>query len=76
VKLDIVIAHGVLESLQLAGFYEVGQVSPTQDRTLFEAMHPSYGLGLRALFQAIVLRFDLGHSDEGLQTHLTIGHAF
>jgi hypothetical protein len=39
-------------------------------------MHQSYGVGARALFEAIVLRFDLATSDEGLQTHLTIGHAF
>jgi len=74
--LDIVIAHGVLEAIQLAAFYEVGQVSPTNNHTLFEQMHHSYGLGARALFQAIVLRFDLAASDEGVQTHLTIGQAF
>jgi hypothetical protein len=76
VKLDIVLAHGVLEALQFVGFYEVGQVSPQQDHSLFEDMHQSYGVGARALFEAIVLRFDLATSDEGLQTHLTIGHAF
>lgn len=76
VNLDILLAHGVLEALEVATFYEVGQVSPTNDSTLFEDMHPSYGAGLRALFQAIVLRFDLAGGSEGVQTHLTIGHAF
>jgi hypothetical protein len=75
-RLNIVIAHGVLESLEFALFYEVGQVSPTQDHSLFETMHQSYGGGVRALFEAIVVRFDLAGSDEGVQTHLTIGHAF
>ncbi len=74
--LDILIAHGVLEALQVALFYEVGQVSPDPNHSLFDHLHQSYGAGMRALFEAIVLRFDLANSDEGVQTHLTIGHAF
>ena len=74
--LDFYLVHGVLDSLQLVGFYEVGQVSPSNDSLLFKEMHHSYGGGVRALFDAIVLRLDLGTSDEGVQSHLTIGHAF
>jgi hypothetical protein len=74
--LDFILARGVLEDLQLAAFYEVGQVSPKNDSSLYEDMHASYGVGFRVLLQAIVLRLDWAFSDEGPQTHLTIGHAF
>jgi hypothetical protein len=76
VKLDMALARGVVEGIELAGFYEVGQVSPANDDRLFEDLHHSYGVGARVLFEAIIVRFDLANSDEGLQTHLTIGHAF
>lgn len=74
--LDFYLVHGVLDSVQLAVFYEVGQVSPSNNSLLFKELHHSYGGGVRALFDAIVLRLDLATSDEGVQSHLTIGHAF
>jgi len=74
--LDLWIVHGVLEGLQYAAFYEVGQVNPHWNRMLVKELHHSRGAGVRALFQAIVLRFDLASSDEGPQFHLTIDHAF
>jgi hypothetical protein len=75
-KLEFLLVSGILEEVQLAAFYEAGQVSPVKDHTLYEELHRSYGAGVRALFQAIVLRMDLAFSDEGMQTHLTIGQAF
>ncbi len=75
-RLDLVLARGVLEGLQLAAFYEVGQVSPENDHSLFEAMHHSYGGGVRALFSGVVVRLDVAGSDEGVQTHLTIAQPF
>ena len=74
--LDFALARGVVEDLQLAAFYEVGQVSPLNNTSLYEDMHESYGFGARILLEAIVLRLDLAFSDEGPQTHLTLGHAF
>lgn len=76
IKLDIYLARGVLEGLQYALFYEVGQVGPDGGSELFEEMHHSYGAGFRVLFEAIVLRLDFANSDEGLQTHLTIDQPF
>ena len=76
IDLDFLLARGVLEEIQAAVFYEVGQVSPRNDSSLYEDMHDSYGVGIRLLLQAIVLRFDLAIGSEGPQTHLTIGHAF
>ena len=76
IKLDFLLAHGVLEGLQYALFYELGQVSPVENHLLYEDMHHSYGAGFRLLFRAIVLRLDLANSDEGVQTHLTINQPF
>jgi len=74
--LDAYIARGRVEAIQYAAFYEVGQVNPDNGPRLFEAMRQSYGGGVRALFAAIVLRLDLGFSEEGPQMHLTIDQAF
>lgn len=75
-ELDVVLARGRLVAHQFAAFYEVGQVSPTNDSTLYEDMRHSYGAGYRVLLEAIVLRLDLATSEEGLQPHLTAGHHF
>ena len=76
IELDFVLARGVVEDLQLAVFYEVGQVAASDNSTLYDELHHSYGFGARILLEAIVLRLDLAFSDEGPQTHLTVGHAF
>ena len=76
VELDFFLARGVLEDLQLAVFYEVGQVSPEDNSSLYDDLRQSYGFGVRMLLRAIVLRLDLAFSDEGPQTHLTVGQAF
>jgi hypothetical protein len=70
------LAHGIVEGLQLATFYEQGQVSPDKDKKLFTSMHSDYGVGLRVLLQAIVVRFDIAVSDEGPQTSLTVNQPF
>ena len=71
-----VLAHGIIEGLQLATFYEQGQVSPDKDGKLFTDMHSDYGLGVRIILQAIVVRFDIAVSDEGPQTALTVNQPF
>lgn len=76
VELDFILARGIVQGLQYALFYEVGQVSPTPGKLLYEDMHQSYGAGVRALFDAIILRLDVAQSDEGTQVHLTIGQPF
>lgn len=39
-------------------------------------MHSDYGVGLRVILQAIVVRFDIAVSDEGSQTALTVNQPF
>ncbi len=75
-KIDFILAKGVLEGIQLAFFYEIGQVNPTRSSDLYGDLRRSYGLGIRALLDAIVLRLDLATSDEGPQFHLTISQPF
>ncbi|MBI3993475.1 MAG: BamA/TamA family outer membrane protein [Candidatus Lambdaproteobacteria bacterium] len=74
--IDIVLARGFVEEFQIVGFYEVGQVSPSENHLLFEDLHHSFGAGVRVAFDVIVLRFDLGLSDEGGESHLTIDQPF
>ncbi|MCP4754592.1 MAG: BamA/TamA family outer membrane protein [Proteobacteria bacterium] len=74
--MDVYLVHGVLEGIQLATFYEVGQVNPEQNGDLYKELHQSYGFGVRALLEAIVLRLDLAYSDEGNEVHLTIDQPF
>jgi hypothetical protein len=74
--LDVYLARGIVEGLQFALFADAGQVNPKNNSSLFKDLHRSYGAGVRALFEAIVLRLDLAVSDEGLQTHLTIDQPF
>ena len=73
---DIYLIRGTLDGIQLAAFYETGQVAPEVDGRLQQDLHQSFGFGVRALLDAIVLRLDLAFSDEGNQTHLTIDQPF
>ena len=75
-ELDIYLINGMLEGIQLAVFYETGQVSPDQSGDLYKDLHQSYGFGIRALIEAIVFRLDFAFSDEGNETHLTIDQPF
>ncbi|MFH2130889.1 MAG: BamA/TamA family outer membrane protein [bacterium] len=75
-NIDIYLINGVLEGIQLAAFYETGQVSPKKNDDLFKDLHQSYGFGIRALIEAIVFRLDFAFSDEGAETHLTIDQPF
>jgi outer membrane protein assembly factor BamA len=76
INLDIYLAHGVMEGIQFAVFYEAGQVNPDPGHALYTELHESYGAGVRALFSAIVVRLEFASSDEGLQTILTIDQPF
>lgn len=75
-ELDIYLISGILEGIQLAAFYETGQVSPEKNDDLTKDLHQSYGFGVRALIEAIVFRLDIAFSDEGAETHLTIDQPF
>lgn len=62
---------------QLVGFVETGRVAPEFDLgELHEDMKLTYGLGLRASAQGLIVRADLGFSDEGAQLQMFVGQPF
>jgi hypothetical protein len=62
---------------QLVGFVEMGRVGPEFDLgELHEDMKFTYGLGLRASAQGLIVRADLGASDEGMFVQMFVGQPF
>lgn len=62
---------------QLVGFVEAGRVAPEFDLgELHEDMKYSYGVGFRASAQSLVVRMDLGASDEGMQVQMFVSQPF
>ena len=60
--------------LQLVGFGELGRVAPEWNlETLHEDMKWSGGVGLRAMVNHLILRFDFAKSDEDFIAQLFIG---
>ncbi|MEJ2690819.1 MAG: hypothetical protein P8130_12900 [Deltaproteobacteria bacterium] len=66
-----------VEWFQLVGFAELGRVAPSWSiGTLHEDMKATVGAGLRIMANNIIVRFDLGLSDEDGILQLFIGHPF
>jgi hypothetical protein len=62
---------------QLIGFVEAGRVAPEFDLgELHEDLKLTYGAGIRASAQSLVVRMDLGASDEGMQVQMFVSHPF
>lgn len=72
---DQFIEKGVFAALQLAVFYEEGTVAPARSE-LWDETKTSGGLGIRAIFNTVVLRFDVGSSEEGTETTFFVGYPF
>lgn len=73
---DFIIQKGVFEGLQLAAFYELGNVSRKLDGTLFENLKYSVGGGVRLLLSSLVLRADYATGAEGGEFTAIIGYGF
>jgi hypothetical protein len=66
-----------IDFTQLVGFVEMGRVAPEFDLgELHEDMKFTYGLGLRASAQGLIVRADLGASDEGMQIQMFVSQPF
>ena len=66
-----------LDWFQLVGFVEGGRVAPEYKAdVLFEDWKSDVGFSLRALTGGIVVRFDVGFSDEGSNMWVMVGHPF
>jgi len=72
---NYLIEKGIFTSLQTAVFYEEGTVAPNQ-ADLWKDRRNSFGVGLRLIFQNVIGRADLGHSDEGSELSLFVGYPF
>lgn len=68
----------LLSGLQGTLFAEAGRVSNSFNSQLFtEDMHYSGGLGVKYYFNDdIIVRGDIGHSEEGTQVRMNIGQTF
>ncbi|MBF0239415.1 MAG: hypothetical protein HQM12_17065 [SAR324 cluster bacterium] len=73
---NFILEKGVFEAVQLALFYEIGQVSPTNDDALYRDFKYSTGIGLRFVFSSVVLRADYATGKEGEEVTVFIGYGF
>ena len=73
---DFLLEKGTFEALQLAPFYEVGQVSDSNDDTLFQNFKYSAGIGLRIVLSSVIFRADVANGGEGSETTILIGYGF
>lgn len=72
---DYFLYKGVQTSLQVAFFYELGQVAAETD-TLFDDMIYSYGAGMRLVLNDAVVRLDYATGEEGAQLTIFWGYPF
>ena len=70
-----VIMKDVFTSLQFAFFYETGTVA-AESSQLFNHFRQSYGIGARAVLKSLIIRTDLGFSDEGSEFVFFVGYPF
>ena len=73
---DFLLEKGTFEALQLAPFYEIGQVSDSNDSTLFQNFKYSAGIGLRVVLSSVIFRADFANGGEGSETTILIGYGF
>ncbi len=73
---DYFFEKGVFEGVQSALFYEIGQVSPTNNSALYSDFKYSTGVGLRLVFSSVVIRADFATGEEGQETTVFVGYGF
>ncbi len=71
---DLGFMKGVRSNVQLAAFYEVGQVSDTPLAVEQAPLRSDFGFGLRFLFSGVAIRADVGIANEGTQFTLFFGY--
>jgi len=72
---DYLVEKGVFAGLQIAFFLEQGTVAPTHEQ-LWAAKVESHGAAFRIILNTVVVRFDVGFSEEGQQNTLFFGYPF
>ena len=73
---SFIFEKGVFKAVQSAIFYEIGQVSPTDNDALYSDFNYSTGVGLRLVFSSFVLRADYANGEEGQETTVFISYGF
>ncbi|MBP6596637.1 MAG: hypothetical protein KA196_03915 [Arenimonas sp.] len=69
--------HFGVDFTQLVGFVEMGRVAPEFDLgELHEDMKFTYGVGIRASAQGLIVRADFGFSEEGGQIQMFVSQPF
>ncbi len=58
------LSNDALEALQFVYFYEEGNVEQFYEK-LWDNLKTNYGVGIRAIMSSVVIRFDVGFSEEG-----------
>lgn len=73
---NFILEKGIFRAAQLAWFYEIGQVSPENDSSLYKNFKYSAGVGFRLVFSSVLLRADYATGAEGAETTVFIGYGF
>ncbi|MFQ5752679.1 MAG: BamA/TamA family outer membrane protein, partial [bacterium] len=67
----------VWSGLDMALFLDAGNVYPRAKDISLEDLKTSYGIGFRVnTSYAVMLRIDIGHSEEGTLIHMQFNHVF
>ena len=75
IPFNFILEKGFFEAMQLATFYEIGQVAPSH-ADLYHGFKYSAGVGLRFVFSSVVLRADYATGAEGDEFTVFIGYGF
>jgi outer membrane translocation and assembly module TamA len=64
-------------AVELAAFYDTGKVASERSDLGFNHLRHGFGAGIRfKTFRRVVLRIDVGHSEEGTFAHIALGPSF
>lgn len=73
---DFILSNDDFEGLQLVLFQEWGQVAEKNDKDLYTDLKTNWGFGIRPVLSSIVLRLDVGFSDEGRAVNFIVLQPF
>ncbi len=73
---EFILSNDSFEGLQFALFKEWGQVSEFNDKSLYSNLKTDWGVGVRAILSSLVLRLDVGFSEEGKAINFVVLQPF
>jgi len=72
-QVDWFILSGIHTNIQAAFYLEAGSVADKRE-DLHDKLLYSYGVGMRMVFSGAIMRLDVGHGSEGLQTQFFLDY--